>query len=169
MKLPALVDGGGGNDSIAGGGGNFIALGGDGNDCITGGSNFNLLIGGNGADRLTATGCKGTILIGARTDFDDVGTCVPNKTALDAIMAEWSSGDMYANRVNAIVGNPVGIQNPNDPYYLNCLNIHSDKSKDTLNGGCCSTGMNLFFAHTNSTKDVILGKKKSESLFWNYG
>ena len=69
IKLPALLDGGPGNDILMGGGGNDILLGGAGNDKLSGRAGRDLLIGGDGTDKLTA-GAKGDTLIGGTTAFD---------------------------------------------------------------------------------------------------
>ena len=65
-----------------------------------GGAGRNLIIGGKGADTLTG-GPSGDILIRDCTDYD------ANIATLDAIMAEWDSGDSYAMRYSFITA-PAG-------------------------------------------------------------
>jgi Ca2+-binding RTX toxin-like protein len=50
IRVPALLDGGEGNDTIIGGGGHTILLGGPGKDVLIGRGHRDLLIGGPGCD-----------------------------------------------------------------------------------------------------------------------
>jgi Ca2+-binding RTX toxin-like protein len=166
---PVLVKLGQGNNNVFDyGWGNFIAVGGSGSDKIQGGNGYNLLIGGDGADTLIAGGSKGTILIGGRTDFDSdpAANSLPNVAALDAIMAEWSSGDTYQDRVHKIDGQTPG--GANDPFFLNGLTVHADKRHNVLNAAPGFGGMNFFLADTDGRQDTILSKKKKERLLWIY-
>lgn len=52
IDLPSLIDAGGGNDHINGGGGSDVILGRKGDDHLSGGGGFDLLFGGVGIDRL---------------------------------------------------------------------------------------------------------------------
>ena len=84
-----------GNDRLYGEAGHDILFGGDGNDSLFGGNDRDILIGGLGNDKLFGEGGD-DIVIGGTTAYDD------NATALDAIMAEWTSGNDYVTRVNNI-------------------------------------------------------------------
>ncbi|MCA9061538.1 MAG: hypothetical protein KDA96_00685 [Planctomycetaceae bacterium] len=109
MRLPAEVNGGAGNDTIIGGGGDDVLFGGSGDDRIRGGRGNDvlmggddddvlrgdhgrdMLIGGRGADRLL--GEQGDdILIGGRTSFD------LDLHSLTRIREEWTSHRSYAQR-----------------------------------------------------------------------
>src|SRR5262249_28185941 len=101
-----LVHAGGGNDFVNGGLGNDILLGEEGNDTLIGGDGLDLLIGGVGADSIV--GDQGDdILIAGTTTYDQF-----NDSALLSILAVWSSGLGYNERVaNLSAGlNPPGVQ-----------------------------------------------------------
>ncbi len=87
LAVPAVIDGGEGNDIIKGGGGDDSIFGGDGRDLLIGSSGSDYLNGGNGDD----------ILISGVTRYDT------NPAALADLLKEWSRTDAtYAARVNAI-------------------------------------------------------------------
>jgi PKD repeat protein len=69
VKIPALLHGGAGNDTLVGGGGNDILFGNGGSDTLLGGGGHNLLIGGAGEDFLTGGGVR-DVLIGGGTTLD---------------------------------------------------------------------------------------------------
>jgi Ca2+-binding RTX toxin-like protein len=110
VVLPALMDGGGGNDQLNAGGGPTILLGGEGSDQLSGGSANSLLIGGIGADRLNG-GSGDDLLIGGTTAYDS------NDTALLAILSEWKSSRSYDARVANIRGTGTGPR-LNGAYFL---------------------------------------------------
>ncbi len=169
VSQPVLATFGTGTNSCSDNGtGNFIAVGGNGADRIQGGRGFNLLIGGDGGDTLLAGGSKGTLMVGGRTDFDSdpTATSLPNVAALDAIMAEWSSGDSYNDRVNKINGTEVG--GANGSYFLNGATVHADKCQNALEANSGPEGTNYFIADGKCPKDSIVGKKKNEQMMWIY-
>jgi Ca2+-binding RTX toxin-like protein len=101
--------GGTGGDHLIGGGGNNVLLGGAGNDVLVGGGmGRNLLIGGGGNDSLTAGGSS--ILLAGTTTFE-AQTAGGNFQAVNAIMAEWTSADSYAVRVQRLSGTQAGGKN----------------------------------------------------------
>jgi Ca2+-binding RTX toxin-like protein len=104
-----------GNDSLSGGAGNDVLLGGDGRDSLGGSSGRDLLIGGLGVDSLNG-GAGDDILVGGTTSHD------LNRSALAAIMAEWSSGTPFAVRI-ANLGSR-----------LNDSTVEDDGSRDRLEG-----------------------------------
>jgi acrosin len=83
-----------------------------GNDTLrayNGGSGRNVLIGGGGSDTITG-GPNGDVIIGGSTSYDNLATN-PNAIAgLNAIFAEWSSADTYAQRMQYLSG-PTGHYN----------------------------------------------------------
>jgi hypothetical protein len=132
--------------SVTGGQGNNILVGGGGNDKLIGGPGRNLLIGGGGHDHLVA-GSDEDILIGGRTAYDH------NRTALEAIMAEWGRTDLsYEARVHDLLhgsgGGPA----------LNASTVFDNVAGDVLEGG---TGRDLFFA---SLSDTLLHRTHQEDV-----
>lgn len=90
IALAAEIDGGNGNDTIVGAGGNDILLGGVGDDSINGSGGRDILIGGAGRDAING-GSGEDILIG--------GTTTHQIPALRNVLREWSSTTTYATRV----------------------------------------------------------------------
>lgn len=84
-----------GKDLLFGQSGNDLLFGGDGIDRLDGGSGNDILIGGAGKDLLLGSGGQ-NILIGGSTVFDD------NTAALKAIMAQWSSKQSFATKVQTL-------------------------------------------------------------------
>ena len=147
VQLPAILDGGAGNDFLIAKGGDVL-LGGTGNDQLFGISGRNLLIGGTGGDKLFAG--NGDILIAGTTTFDN------NIQALHAIMTEWTSSHTYAARLTNLrgLGN---TSRANGSTYLVVAaigtTVFSDANVDTIFG---SGGQDLFFAHKpGSTNDQV--------------
>jgi Ca2+-binding RTX toxin-like protein len=126
--------GGEGNDRLFGDTGNDIVVGGEGDDAINAGTGRNLLIGGLGDDNLKGSSGE-DILIGGRTNYDEEGT------ALQAIMAEWTSRHSFAVRIRNLT-NGWGL---NGQYVLWLgVTIHEDYSLNILSGGA-GTDWFLFF------------------------
>lgn len=98
---PAEIYGGDGNDAIQGGRGNDVLVGGNGDDLLVGGDGRDLLIGGRGRDWL-AGGSGDDVLLAGYSCYDN------NSTALNAIMAEWSSCRTYGARIANIMGTGCG-------------------------------------------------------------
>jgi hypothetical protein len=90
------------------------------------------LIGGIGIDSLAGGGAD-DILIGGTTSFD------ANLAALNAIVAEWASADIYSVRVGRVSGAVAGGLNGST--FLNPSTVKSDLYIDTLSGG---SGQNWF-------------------------
>src|SRR5262249_26697297 len=151
IRLPALLFGGDGNDTIKGGNGNNILVGGAGNDSLIGGSGRDLLIGGTGADTLTGNG-DDDILIAGTTDDD------ANAAALFAVMKEWGRTDeSYSTRVNHLLN---GIVSGGVTYKLNPSTVHTDTAIDVLYG---NSGTDWFLAQTGGTNaDQVKDKASGE-------
>lgn len=115
LGVPLFVDGGAGNDTLKGGGGNDIILGGLGNDRLMGANGRDLMIGGDGADRILGQQAD-DILIAGCTDHDSL------PSSLDAIMIEWTSAGTFETRVANLAG------------ILNTTTVHDDLDPDSLNG-----------------------------------
>jgi Ca2+-binding RTX toxin-like protein len=133
LAANVTIDGGAGNDSLTGGDGNDIFLGGAGNDVLRGGNGRDLLVGGLGADSLDG-GAGDDILVGGTTAHD------ANLAALDAILAEWTSGRSYSDRVDRIRGRRSGGLNGSFTLVSGTTMI-DDNAVDTLLGGA---GEDLF-------------------------
>jgi len=122
---------------VTGSKGNDILVGDANPNVLIGGTGRNLIIGGDGDDAIIG-GPSGDILIGDYTDYDT------NIAALDAVMAEWASGDSYATRYGFITGGG-GL---NGSSVLNTTTVHNDFANDTMTGGA---GRNWFFASSGDT------------------
>jgi hypothetical protein len=135
------VHGGNGGSTLTGNAQGNILIGGAGADTITGGSGLSLLIGDKGADNIIG-GSGGDILIGDYTTYDSMGTA--NEKALMAILAEWQSGDSYANRVHDInTGTGGGL---NGTAKLNFgITVKDDGSGDTLTAAVSGLALDWFF------------------------
>jgi len=136
-----VILGNGGNDTIVGGSGNDILVGGDGNDVLRGISGRNILIGGLGADLLLG-GTDDDLLLSGFTSYDS------NVTALQALMDEWASANLYQTRINHLLGVVSGGANAG--FVLSPLAVTSDSSADYLTG---NAGQDWFLA--SSAPDVI--------------
>jgi hypothetical protein len=87
VMIPAMIDGGEGNDQLQGGGGGDLLIGGGGADILVGGPGRNVLIGGAGADILRG-GLDDDLEIGSTTAYDN------DRVALELIREEWSRTDI---------------------------------------------------------------------------
>jgi streptogramin lyase len=154
ITLPAWLYGGEGNDRLKGGCGNNVLIGGAGDNELIGGPGQDLLIGGSGSSTLIA-GSGDDLLIAGTTAYD------ANEAALDAIMAEWTSGQDYATRIADLSGTGTGPRS-NGNYFLIAsgpnATVFDNGAADVLNGG---SGMDWFFA--NLVEDSINGQHTSET------
>ncbi len=147
----ALLTGGGSDNKIRANAftlGSVTLLGGDGNDVLIGGSKADSLFGGNGNDLLIGGADKDTLSGDADDDFLIGGTSSVsgNVTALNAIMAEWISGNAYATRV-ANLTSSTSNSGANGTTKLTASN---DNAADRLTGG---SELDLFFS---SSLDVLV-------------
>lgn len=145
------LNGNAGNDSISGGGsadviscgaGNDVLFGAAGNDTLTGGDGNDILSGGDDADSLLGHRGRDLLIGGLGTDklsgeagddllIGDHWTLSGNVTALNAIMAEWSSTKSYAARV----ANVLNGGGANGTSRLSSDSIQNDFAIDHLIGG----------------------------------
>lgn len=150
IKADLLIDGGAGNDTVAGAAGNDVLLGGAGNDVVSAGQGLDIVIGGAGADQLNGTP-KEDLIIAGTTVHDG------NVAALLALSAEWASGKSIAGRINAL-RNGGGL---NGPVVLRGSNagagqtVFDDAAIDRINGNGAKDW--LFVRQTGSNADVLLG------------
>jgi hypothetical protein len=123
--LANAIDGRGGNDIISG------VLG---DDDLAGGAGFDLVIGGLGLDHLDGTSGD-DLLIGGRTTHDD------DHAALDAILAEWSSGRELAVRIANLTHGGGSAERLNGSTFLTVGaggTVRDDDSRDTFDLGPAS-------------------------------
>jgi hypothetical protein len=93
------VRGGSAANSLTGNSSGNILIGGAGTVTIKGGTGRSILIADKGAGNIN--GGSGTdILIGGKTSYD--ASSLTNDLALEAILAEWQSGNLYSTRVSNI-------------------------------------------------------------------
>jgi hypothetical protein len=144
VTTPALIDGGGGDDHLNGGGGPTVILGGDGNDQLNGGRGRNVLIGGWGADRLVANSDE-DLLIAGYTDFDS------SYADLASIRDTWTHLTRPFKQRVADLRDAVG------PKLDDRSSVHDDGDADKLTG---ASGRDWFFA--NLTQDSITDLKATE-------
>jgi Ca2+-binding RTX toxin-like protein len=115
IKLPTILDGGAGDDTLVAGSGSTVLVGGDGNDTLTGGPSRDVLIGGAGTDTLNGNGGD-DILIAGQTKYEN------NMDSLRTIQKIWNSDDTYEGRVGTL--RSMGVNYASD-----------DGSPDQLIGG----------------------------------
>ena len=144
IGVPAILNGGAGDDTLVAGGGSTILLGGAGNDLLMGGANRDILIGGDGADTLRGNGGD-DLLIGGRTFIDG------NVARLVSLQDIWNSSDPYKTRVDTIWNGTMEL----------LMSAHTfviyDGSVDRLGGGM---GMDWFFAGpTTKIQDLYPGER----------
>jgi uncharacterized delta-60 repeat protein len=166
---PNTIRGGAGNDLLYGSDGADVILGGDGDDLVFGGAGRDFLIGGDGADTILGN-ADDDLLVSGTTDFD------ANAAALAGIIAEWNSSRSYAQRTANIGGTGSGTgfaARLNSQYFLNAnghhgpVTVHDDNDVDTLTG---DADRDWFFANLvldtgddADRKDKITDLKSNES------
>ncbi|MBA2708671.1 MAG: PKD domain-containing protein [Gemmatimonadaceae bacterium] len=129
VQNDVLLNGGAGDDLVSGGGGNDIVIGDAGNDLVSGGSGRDLLIGGSGSDVLLGN-AGDDIIVAGTTSYDS------NAIALNAIMAEWTSGRTYAERVSNVRNGTGSATRDNGNYFISPdVTAFDDDATDTLSGG----------------------------------
>ncbi len=144
----AIVYGGtAGKDTLtADGPGDDILIGdGAGDKLADSGTGMNILIGG-GAGGDTLTGDGNDILVSGTTTYD--GDTAASITALDAILAEWTSGDSYSTRIGKIFSG-LGTGGTDA---LNSSTLTQDGKANTLQDGSTqSQNNNWFVGWSNDT------------------
>jgi Ca2+-binding RTX toxin-like protein len=104
--IPTTIDGGNGDDNLAGGAGAVTLLGGNGNDTLAGGSGAETLVGGNGSDSIDGNGGNDVALMGNGNDTfvwdpGDGSDIVEGQNGTDAMLFNGAGGaeqvDLSAN------------------------------------------------------------------------
>jgi hypothetical protein len=125
VKLPSIVLGGSGNDTLTGGGGHDALHGGAGDDTLTGGRGNDLLIGGIGSDHLDA-GAGLDLLAGADVGANPASTDDGLGAARTRLAGASKAGRSYAARIaSARSSSDLSIASADDAF-------------DTLHGGAGS-------------------------------
>ncbi|HUG90866.1 MAG TPA: hypothetical protein VML55_08540 [Planctomycetaceae bacterium] len=171
VTVPAILDGGHGNDQLKAGGGETTLLGGPGNDVLVGGSANDLLDGGPGDDTLSGgpgddilvggdgddhlNGDRGRdLLIGGRggdvlvggpdDDLLIAGFTLfdDNHAALSTLLDEWTSDRDYATRTANLRDGSGSSERANGSFFLDESTVFDDGEEDQLTGG---SGRDSFF------------------------
>lgn len=129
-----------GNDTIYGGAGVDVVLGEGGDDWIRGDADRNLIIGGSGRDYLDVLNDGEDIAISGFTAFDN------NPTALQAIVAEWSSSRTYVERLLNLVGVGLATRANGDYFLKPTQTVLDDGVVDTIYGGAAGVDWLMFEA-----------------------
>ena len=179
VEFTTEVWGGAGDDDIKGGSGNDILMGEAGDDNLWGGDGRDIVIGGTGADRIHGD-AHDDILIAGFTAFEaEFNQWAPSeflpttrltlnqqRTALEAIMAEWASSRTYTERRNNIRGAGAGTRlNGNNFFRMSDTamannTVFDDSSVDQLWG---DGGSDWFFANLNNDPGSVLDQVKDRS------
>jgi len=147
VDIPALVEGGGGKDTLLGGGASNILLGGEGADDLVGGRARDVLIGGTGGDLLRGD-AEEDILINGWTAYDrtpsaaeSVFAPLAHRRALLAVLAEWNSDRPFDIRLRNLVDGSGSNDRLNGNFFLqedatgsNRQTVFHDGDVDTLYG-----------------------------------
>jgi Ca2+-binding RTX toxin-like protein len=96
--VPIILNGGGGNDILIGGGGLDDLSGGDGNDVLSGGKNFDVLRGGIGNDTVTGGQANDIAFLGFGNDLflwsrGDTGDVIEGEADIDTVRQTGSNLD----------------------------------------------------------------------------
>jgi hypothetical protein len=144
------VRGGLGSDTLKGNSKGNILIGGPSTDTIIGGGGGSILIGGKGGDAVTGRSAD-DIVIGGVTNFDNSSDA--NDQALEAILAEWQSADIYTTRIAKI---KAGVGPAHATFVLGTT-VHDDGNISTLIGGL---GTDWFFKGAHDTiTDLASGEQ----------
>jgi Ca2+-binding RTX toxin-like protein len=171
ITVPVEIDGGDGNDFLAGGGGPSTLSGGNGNDILWGAAGDDRLLGGSGNDDLFGGGGNDALVGGTGSDIVTGGvgrdlligseqqdllvggngediliggwTIHDNNTvALNNIMATWGSDASFNSRVETLTGSGGLLQAG--------VAVFDDDALDLILGGA---GRDLVFGDTNPAGD----------------
>ena len=151
VDLPAVIDGGEGDDQLNGGNAGSILIGGGDNDKLLGGNARDILIGGTDADRLNGNSGD-DILIAGRTSYDSRadGDKLANDLALLKILAEWNTTRSYAERVANVLDGSGPILGGTGLKLKRGVTIFDDTAADDLTG---AAGTDWFFLSPPGSAD----------------
>jgi PKD repeat protein len=158
IDRPAWVYGGDGADRLKGGAGHDVLLGEAGEDLVVGGQGRDYLIGGAGADRLVGN-ADDDVLVAGWTAYD------ADAAGLGAVMAEWTSGRSFADRVAALqagvgAGGAYRLAADGAPA---AVTVFDDGAADVLTG---AAGLDWFlFNADGAAEDKVTDLSTYESLY----
>jgi Ca2+-binding RTX toxin-like protein len=158
VDLPAVLDGGDGDDHLNGSNAGGIIIGGRGNDFLQGGNARDIVIGGAGADRLVSNGGD-DILIGGFTAYDSGADDdkLANDLALLRLLEEWSSGRSYAERVANLRDGSGPLLGGTGLRLQKGTTVFDDPDGDAMTS---SSGVDWFFS--DPVRDKLSGRKGGE-------
>jgi hypothetical protein len=140
--------------TAAGTGDDILIGNGAGDTLIDTGSGMNILIGGGGGGD-TLTGNGNDILVSGATQYD--GNTSANIAALDAVLAEWTSGDPYSTRIDNIMS---GVE-PGNADALSPSTITQDAKANVLQDRTSQTQFGNWFLYWSNTQGKDTVKKNS--------
>jgi Ca2+-binding RTX toxin-like protein len=134
ITLPAILDGGAGNDTLTGGGGADTLLGGDGNDLLNGGPGNDVIDGGAGSDTWIFNGSAGDDLINYALGTGTLtllrGTTLESDTGsnFERLTINGNNGNDTID-MTGLPANPLGAPTPL------ILTLNGGNGNDVLTGG----------------------------------
>jgi hypothetical protein len=142
VKIPAIIMGGDGNNTIIGGQGPAILVGGAGQDTLRAGTGPTILIAGSGVAKLY--GSSGyDLLIGGTTSYD------ADPVSLEEILNEWGdSAEGFHARVSRLSGAKKG--GLNGTHVLDNTTVQAGSNQDLISGG---SSYNWFFISQTQQSD----------------
>jgi len=149
VDLPAVIDGGDGDDHLNNDGVGGVVIGGRGNDELIGGNSRDILIGGVGADRLVGNGAD-DILIGGLTAYDSGADDdkLANDLRLLKLLEEWKSPRMFAERVANLRAGAGPVLAGTGLKFANGVTVFDDLEADALTA---SAGTDWLFLGATDT------------------
>lgn len=143
VGLPAVLDGGDGDDFLNGSNADGIVIGGRGDDQLNGGNARDILIGGPGADRMVGNGGD-DILIGGLTLYDSGADDdkLANDLNLLKLWEEWTSSRPYTERLANLRDGVGPVLGGTGLRLHKSMSVFDDLNADVLTG---SAGLDWFF------------------------
>jgi Ca2+-binding RTX toxin-like protein len=130
VKIPAILVGGAGNNTLLGGSGPAVLVGGGSQNTLRAGTGPTIMIAGSGVASLFG-GTGYDLVIGGTINYDT------NTVALEMILAEWGNlAAGFHSRVTHLLGPKAAL---NGTYLLNASTVQAGSDLDTLSGGSSDT------------------------------
>lgn len=160
VGLPAVIDGGLGNDQLNAGNASSVVIGGGGADNLLGGSGNDILIGGLGGDRLNGN-AGDDILVAGTTSYDSGADDdkLANDFALLKLLDEWTSNRNYSVRVSNVNQGVGPVLDGSGLKLKKGTTVFDDTSEDELTG---ASGMDWYMF--GSPQDRVTDRKTGEAV-----